>query len=538
MRALVVFLLSVRALTAAYSNLIATSDGKAVYFAAATGPAANTWYLARGTPAGVTLEPITRSLADVNADGSIMAWSTSYPRSCGFAGSSCWLADWCQAAFGILGPGFSNGNSRYQTLVRLDGGGSLAWIDQKTCQSIGPATAPLSGLYDSATLRLVAPSGKAVLANQRYGRRVLTSAHQALTLAGPQLQWLDTSGAHPIRNVYGADEAVTDAAGANVVYLEGFAGELHWLSGPDWLGAADEDLHLQGSAPALTPDGTALVFLARDGSLQLYTRAAGSVRTLAPGTYLSFTVAADAAFAVTAAGALVRIDLASGVSATWLAPFPGIQSVDATNRRYFTESPCLYICYAPEDFGVFADPGMIVTLHGNSFGQTGWRVRTAGAETLLVPAGDVSAWFQVPGRLPVTGQLQAVEIYNPDHPLRYTMMVEIVTGIPVCLATAHQDFSRAVDANDPAMPGEVVHVFLTGLQGTEAVPDGAPNPLDRLIPVANPPPLADAAALQPVFFGLAPGLIGIQQLDLLVLGNTTDIFAEPRAFHCAAPPVN
>ena len=534
MRTLVVFFLGVRALVAAYSNLIPTADGNAVYFQVATGPATNTWYAARAGKTGLAIEPLAQSLADVNGDGNVLAWSTSYPRSCSFAGSSCWLADWCQAAFGIEGPGFHTGNSRYQTLVRLDAAGTLAWIDQKSCQSIGPATSPLSGLYDT---RHASP-GRAIRQSRARESALRTPRHhrarQALTLAGPQLQWLDASGAHPIRNVYGADEAVTDAAGANVVYLEGFGGELHWVTGPDWLGALDEDLHLQGSAPALTPDGAALLFLAPDGSLQLYTRATRSVRTLAPGSYLSFAVTADAAFAVTAAGALVRIDLATGASATWLAPFPGIQSVDAANRRNFT-MPCPYICYAPEDYGIFVDPGMILALHGDSLGQPGWRARIGGLETPLVSQGDSAAWFQAPSGLPVTGQLQPVEIYHPDHPIRYTMMIEIATGIPACLATVHQDFTRPVDASAPAMPGEVVHVFLTGLQGTEPVPDGVPNPTDRLIPVANPPPFADPAALQPLFFGLAPGLIGIQQLDLLVLGTTADIFAEPRAFHCAGP---
>ena len=78
--------------------------------------------------------------------------------------------------------------------------------------------------------------------------------------------------------------------------------------------------------------------------------------------------------------------------------------------------PCPYICYAPEDYGIFVDPGMILALHGDSLGQPGWRVRIGGLETPPVSQGDSAAWFQAPGGLPVTGQLQPVETTIPITP--------------------------------------------------------------------------------------------------------------------------
>src|SRR5205807_2572319 len=113
----------------------------------------------------------------------------------------------------ILGPDINFRVYQHPTFIRLDRGGSLAWIDQQGgCWGMTPppATAQLNGLYESNSLRLVAPANGAKLANQQYGRRVITNRGQALTFAGVQLQWLDAAGAHIIRHVAGAFEAVTD----------------------------------------------------------------------------------------------------------------------------------------------------------------------------------------------------------------------------------------------------------------------------------------------------------------------------------------
>jgi hypothetical protein len=43
--------------------------------------------------------------------------------------------------------------------------------------------------------------------------------------------------------------------------------------------------------------------------------------------------------------------------------------------------------------------------------------------------------------------------------------------------------------------------------------------------VANPPALYDPGSMQVLFFGLAPGLIGLQQLDARVVrGSSEDLF--------------
>jgi uncharacterized protein (TIGR03437 family) len=536
------------ALLGQYANLIATSDGGSVYLQAHTGPVTNSWYVARADIAGPSVTPIDGPLADVDGASDILATSQTQWRYCGFAGSSCWLAAGCYGSFQLEGPGFNHDNSangaQYRdTFIRLSRSGRYAWIDQTGCgYPVGPVpiTPSLNGLYESDSLDLVSAKQKGQLANQRFGRRAITDLGQALTIAGAQLEWLDATGIHLIRNVFGAYEAVTDAQGNNVAYIDGPSGELHWVTGPDWMGAQDFDLGVTGSAPALTDDGSGLLFLAADDSLRLYVRATAEFRILGPGSYSAFTTAGGVVFAVTQGGSLVRIDLASGDESVWLDPFVQIDGVEAPD---VVPNWCTYVCYGVTEYPKIVSPGMVVVLDGSALGTTGWSVRAAGLETPLLPLSDAGAWLQVPSS--ADASTKALEIFKPGLAISYQFQVQVRSPAVVCLATAHQDFSRIVTEDDPAIPGEAVHVFLTGLQGTEAVANGVANPTDHLIMVANPPPLYDPGALQVLFFGLAPGLIGLQQLDLLIVGTPAGNLFTPSGissafiptYNCAAPAV-
>lgn len=537
MRFLLLFWLATPVLSGAYSNLIATSDGNAVYFQVQTGPVTYSWYAARTGAGGPSVAAVNEPLADVDGSGVVLASAATASRFCNFAGSTCWLADYCHARFQLEGPGFKYSNAN-DTFTRVSRSGEFAWISQSSCIAMGPQPVTLRGLYESSSLKLVAAQGTANAANLRFGRLTVTDRGQALTLSGAQLGWLDATGAHLIRNVNGAFEAVTDPSGKNVVYVEAPYGKLHWVSGTDWLAAQDLDLNLFGSAPALTDDGSNLVFLAADGSLEIYQRAGATLRSLGADKYQTFTIGGNAVFATAVDGRLVRIDLASGETTVWLAPFMEIRSVGAPD---IIPNWCTYICYGQTEYGKIVSAGMVVTLEGKSLGGTGWRVRIAGVETPLVPLSDGSAWFQVPDGL--TGE-NTLQIYHADFPISYSIKMQMRTLAMACLGTLHQDFSRLVSPQDPASPGEVVHIFLTGLKGVEPVANGVPNPTDHLVGIANPPPLYDPGALEQVFFGLAPGLVGMQQLDVRVQRQATGLFTPPwlsEAFtptwNCVAPAV-
>src|SRR3954470_13301761 len=88
------------ALPAAYSNLIATSDGSAVYFQVKTSFVKDSWFSARIGTSGVIVEPVSdtipvtgpptpASLADVNPSGEVFASASYGERYCGFGGSTC-----------------------------------------------------------------------------------------------------------------------------------------------------------------------------------------------------------------------------------------------------------------------------------------------------------------------------------------------------------------------------------------------------------------------------------------------------------------
>ena len=58
-------------LSGAYSDLIATSDGNAVYFQVQTGPVTYSWYVARAGTPGPVVTAVNQPLADV--DGGVVS---------------------------------------------------------------------------------------------------------------------------------------------------------------------------------------------------------------------------------------------------------------------------------------------------------------------------------------------------------------------------------------------------------------------------------------------------------------------------------
>jgi hypothetical protein len=228
---------------------------------------------------------------------------------------------------------------------------------------------------------------------------------------------------------------------------------------------------------------------------------------------------------VTQDGDLVRIDLPAGSVTLWLPAAPEIQTVGAPA---ILPNWCTYVCYGLRDYGHLVSRGMVVSVHGKALGRSGWRAQAVSGgvtyETPVWPLSDSAAAFQVPNRLKNTitdpydtTSLQGILLYNPDFPIRIGFTIRVQDNVAVCLGVAHEDFARLVSPADPATPGEIIHAFVTGLPGVETIPDGVPNPVDHSVPLATPPQVAYRAVFRSVFAGLAPGLVGIEQIDLQVL---------------------
>jgi len=425
-----------------------------------------------------------------------------------------------------------------KTFVRLSRSGRLAWIEQTTvCRGLGTQVSPeRQGLYEVPALRQAAPTGGLGLACRRAGRRLITNRDQVLVrAANTQLSLIDRSGVHQIRHQYGADEAVIDAGGRNVVYTDGSPGPVHWID----LDRQTEETVGIGAAPALSDDASMLAFLAPGGSLILHRRETGQATRLAEDV-LEFALSGSGRFlfAVTGENRLLRIEAATAIAETWLEPFPEIRDASVGLGNRDPES-CPLICYSTPEPLLDLGRGSLLVLGGSHF-PDGWRARVAGIERPFGLLSREAAWFQVPSD--AADGRQSLEVVHPGHPLRFSASGQVSERFISCFGALHQGFDRIVSAADPAFTGEIVHVFLTGLAGVQPVADGVPNPADRLIPVVAPPALGGDGALEPLFFGLAPGLIGIQQLDLRILGPIlpgVPLFREVRAApNCEAPPAN
>jgi len=522
-------------LSASYSNLISTGDGSAVFFEVQTSFRGTEWYQARLEAGRPAVREAGQNLADISADAATAATSSFGERYCGFAGSTCWTAPSCQATLVVGGPAGQVTRYGRKTLIRLSRDGRKAWIEQTTeCRGIGlPPAAELQGLYEVPGLRRIAAPGGLTLASQRAGRRLITNRDQVLArAANTQLHLVDQNGARSIRHQYGASEAVIDAEGRNIVYTDGSPGRMLWI---DLAGQTEEDIGA-GAAPALSDDGRLLAFLSPEGSLLLYRRQTRQLARIA-GKVLEFALAGDGRylFAVTGENRLLRIEVATGKAETWLEPFPEIRD---TSSGFETDpAACPMICYYPPEPLVPLGRGSLVVLGGRHW-PAGWRVRVADLERPLQLLSSDAAWFQVPAAAPE--ERQRLEVFHPDHPLRFSSMALARDRFPSCFGALHQGFDRIVSAEDPASAGEIVHVFLTGLPGVERVAEGVPNPIDRLIPVIAPPALGGDGALEQLFFGLAPGLIGLQQLDVRIPRPTPPgqpLFRDaPAAPNCQIPP--
>jgi uncharacterized protein (TIGR03437 family) len=181
--------------------------------------------------------------------------------------------------------------------------------------------------------------------------------------------------------------------------------------------------------------------------------------------------------------------------------------------------------------------GMLLVLRGRFLDQAGWRARIGGADFPLHSLSDQAAWVQIPSALAESSGIDAIEVYRPDHPLEFREAARVQDQVVTCFGALREDFGSIVSVDNPARIGEIVHLFLTGLRGAEQIPDETPNPVDHLVPVVNPPAFANPEALQVFFFGLAPGLVAMQQLDARILAPLDGpLFSDSNSFGCEAIP--
>jgi uncharacterized protein (TIGR03437 family) len=122
--------------------------------------------------------------------------------------------------------------------------------------------------------------------------------------------------------------------------------------------------------------------------------------------------------------------------------------------------------------------------------------------------------FQVPGDIPV-GDASVVVCYNGDMSAAVDM--DLQPSTPAIIAVANADGSAVTAANLPAA-GDMIVVYATGLgavNGNLAI--GAAEPATpALATVALPQVVLGGAPLTVTFSGLAPGYVGLYQVNAVV----------------------
>jgi uncharacterized protein (TIGR03437 family) len=218
---------------------------------------------------------------------------------------------------------------------------------------------------------------------------------------------------------------------------------------------------------------------------------------------------ANVAYAVTKAGGILKIHVATGFVEELSKPTVVITSLNSEIA-----------------------PGMRLELPWQPFESSGIRtLRIDDREAPLIGMIEDRAVFQVPWE---TEPEQPARVRAPDDSLfEQALSAPVSTGqpwfyfwpepgyvpYPVPIA-AHEDFRSLVTGENPARRGEIVHLYLTGLgRVSPPIGTGEVTPAEPLRYVDNPlvcryPVAGGWQSMQILFAGLAPGFIGVNQVDV------------------------
>jgi uncharacterized protein (TIGR03437 family) len=327
-------------------------------------------------------------------------------------------------------------------------------------------------------------------------------------------------------------DAVTDAAGANVVFASD--NSLHLA---DAAGSGSTLVAADGFAPSLADDGRTLLYLSRrTGSVQMrLARPASPVLDRQLGFVIGGVANAvlsgdgSTVYAVANDGRLLKIPATSGTAQELISRTPHLT---ATSEL----APGKLVTLSGGGLTVpsfVADPPLPETINGITVTIQGKKARILsiapeGILTIVPPDVTPSASaidFRVievvapsssPFESPAPFEVR-ISSFAPEFVSGFTSGLE-GTGIGQVLVAAHQDWSGLVTPASPARPGEYVHAYGFGLgQTSPEVPYGsaapAREPLARLVSPFSCDPV------EVTYQGIAPNLAGIYQFDFRVPMN-------------------
>ena len=522
-----------------FSNLATTSDGNTLYFSSPLSLRGDGELpyqkIFRVDSAGI--EPVVQIQAvpsppipnlsnfylaidpDLNADGSVFSYVAS--RTC-FGGSACTFYELYESH--LLVDGSETVYTGVTTLSR-DGRYALRW------GSTFPLSGPVPGLLDLSNGAQISVPGVV------YGGRAIASGGVVLTFVNnaPVLWTQKGSTSLSFSSSYYNRLVLSDNAAAIVV--ESGLLNLEPLSLYLYDVASGQSTPLdQGSVTSydasISDDGRLVCYL-QNSQVVLYDREMQSQIPLptTPDGVNEAILSGDGStiWVATAGGRLVRIDVAS-----------------AAAQEIIPRTPLVTLMLgAPV-------PGSLNWVYGSGLSETSTTASFPLPEAVVEPDDWVSLLVgSTPGRLasvtPTAIQYQIpfeiapgtweLSLYPNASPFAQPgLSINLVPFAPQPVALppddapviANHDFSALIDDQNPGHPGEIIHVYFTGL-GPVSPPlaSGAPAPLNLLEPAAQYPSCqantapGETQPAQILFAGMAPGFAGVYQVDFQLPSQVT-----------------
>jgi len=283
---------------------------------------------------------------------------------------------------------------------------------------------------------------------------------------------------------------------------------------------------LNESKPKWDTNGTNLVYLTST-AVNLWNAVTRESRTLASSDegFASAAITGDASvvWAVTQSNRLLRIDVMSGATQEVVPPLGAAQTQNGSavpgsayqiRGQGFTKDQHAFD-------GAIEFP--LVDATGDSYWlQLPWEYRTGPVGTRIVALRIAGNPFESLARVPVGPPLDP-QFPTVDDTQTGTLLVKAV----------HQDFSSLANSDNPARPGETLHIYMVGLGALDQeVATGQPGPFSPPAkPLATLTCQLNGSDIALPFVAYAAGMIGIYQVDATMPDSLPD---HASGFSCRA----
>jgi uncharacterized protein (TIGR03437 family) len=506
-----------------FSNLVTTRDGQTLYFSSPASLRGDNEFpfqkIFRIDPAGVHLAVqldrvetfggpnfTTFYLAiepDVSADGSV--FSHVARRTCQ-GGSSCAFAELYQSHVTARGS-----EIQYSGRTRLSRDGRYA-LRYGSTGIVFPSD-PVPALIDLATGEHTPVPGRIP-----EGRQV-ASGGTVLTFSGVSWILWNKAGSRAVAIANPVSRALLSDNAALIAYESPLPSNERQLFLYD-VASRDTTLVDQGLNDfdaSLSDDGRLVCYL-RDSQVILYDRNTAS-RLLLPAIPEGVREAVlsgdgSTVWEATTLGRIVRMDAGSGDAQQVIPRTPWIAQVDGApvpgSLNWARGSGLSFASASP----LPPLPEFIPEFDGG----VGVIVGSTPAKLRRISPTEIQ--YQIPFEMPPgTYRLSLLPNDSPfDQPLSITVVPyspKPATSLSGETVIAHANFSALINDQSPAHPGEVVHIYFTGLgQVSPPLASGAAAPVGPLSPVQQNPACQSTPASEILFAGMAPGMVGIYQVDI------------------------